>query len=56
MVPSFTGAPGPEKEIIRDSYLIVAIAGDLNARLFHLHVNNQAFHHRQSVLVVTEVL
>ena len=39
-----------------DTHLIVAITGDLDARLPHLHVHNQTFHHRQRVLVVTEVL
>lgn len=38
------------------AHLVVAITGDLDARLPHLHVNNQPFHHRQRVLVVTEVL
>ena len=38
------------------THLIVAITGDLDARLPHLHVHNQTFHHRQRVLVVTEVL
>lgn len=38
------------------AHLIVAIAGDLDARLPHLHVHNQTFDHRQRVLVVTEVL
>lgn len=41
---------------IKTFYLIVAIAGNLDARLPHLHVHNQTFHHRQSVLVITEVL
>lgn len=39
-----------------DTHLIVAITGDLDACLPHLHVHNQTFHHRQRVLVVTEVL
>lgn len=38
------------------AHLIVAIAGDLDARLPHFHVHHQTFHHRQRVLVVTEVL
>lgn len=37
-------------------HLIVTIAGDLDARLPHFHVHHQTFHHRQRVLVVTEVL
>ena len=37
-------------------YLIIAVAGDFDAGLLHLHVHHQPFHHRQSVLVVTEVL
>jgi len=39
-----------------DAHLAVAIAGDLDACLPHLHVHNQTFHHWQSILVVTEVL
>lgn len=39
-----------------DAHLIVTIAGDLDARLPHFHVHHQTFHHRQRVLVVTEVL
>lgn len=38
------------------AHLIVTIAGDLDARLPHFHVHHQTFHHRQRVLVVTEVL
>lgn len=42
--------------VIQGAHLVVAIAGDLDARLPHLHVHNQAFHRRQRVLVVTKVL
>lgn len=28
-----------------DTHLVVTITGDLNARLPHLHVHNQTFHH-----------
>ena len=38
------------------AHLIVTVTGDPDARLPHLHVHNQTLHHRQSVLVVTEVL
>lgn len=40
----------------RDTHLIVTITGNLDARLPHLHVHHQTFHHRQCVLVVTKVL
>lgn len=38
------------------AHLVVAVTGDLDARLLHLHVHHQTFHHWQGVLVVTEVL
>lgn len=30
---------------MQDTHLIVAITGDLDARLPHLHVHNQTLHH-----------
>lgn len=38
------------------AYLAKASLGDLNVTVSHLHVDPQAFHHWQAVLVVPQVL
>lgn len=46
----------PENILKRIYYIVEARFGNVNVDVTHLHVDPQALHHRQTVLVIPQVL